>query len=99
MASATSSRACSASSTRPRSRWRWRWTPPRRRCCATWAERTHTEGQIMNDLIPTDYKPRSFWERKEGVTGQIVGVALVCGAGALLYRALPTIITLLENTV
>ncbi|MCK9688882.1 hypothetical protein [Scleromatobacter humisilvae] len=53
----------------------------------------------MNDLIPTDYKPRSFWERKEGVTGQIVGVALVCGAGALLYRALPTIIALLENTV
>jgi len=53
----------------------------------------------MNDIIPTDYKPRSFWERKEGVTGQVVGVALVCGAGALLYRALPSIITLLENTV
>ena len=53
----------------------------------------------MNDLIPTDYKPRSFWERKEGITGQLVGVALVCGAGALLYRALPTIITLLQNTI
>ena len=53
----------------------------------------------MNDIIPTDYKPRSFWERKEGVTGQVVGVALVCGAGALLYRALPYIITLLENTI
>jgi hypothetical protein len=53
----------------------------------------------MNDLIPTDYKPRSFWERKEGVTGQVVGVALVCGAGVLLYRALPYIITLLENTI
>jgi len=53
----------------------------------------------MNDLIPTDYKPRSFWERKEGITGQVVGVALVCGAGALLYRALPTLISLLENTI
>ena len=53
----------------------------------------------MNDIIPTDYKPRSFWERKEGVTGQVVGVALVCGAGLLLYRALPAIITLLENTI
>jgi hypothetical protein len=53
----------------------------------------------MNDIIPTDYKPRSFWERKEGVTGQVVGVALVCGAGMLLYRALPAIITLLENTI
>ncbi len=53
----------------------------------------------MNDLIPTDYKPRSFWERKEGLTGQLVGVTLVCGAGALLYKALPYIITLLENTI
>jgi hypothetical protein len=53
----------------------------------------------MNDLIPTDYKPRSFWERKEGVTGQLVGVALVGGAGVLLYKALPWIITLLENTL
>jgi TolA-binding protein len=53
----------------------------------------------MNDIIPTDYKPRSFWERKEGVTGQIVGVALIGGAGVLLYRALPYIITLLENTL
>ena len=53
----------------------------------------------MNDIIPTDYKPRSFWERKEGVTGQVVGVALVCGAGVLLYRALPFIISLLENTI
>ena len=53
----------------------------------------------MNDIIPTDYKPLSFWERKEGVTGQVVGVALVCGAGVLLYRALPYIITLLENTI
>jgi hypothetical protein len=53
----------------------------------------------MSDIIPTDYKPLSFWERKEGVTGQVVGVALLCGAGVLLYRALPTIITLLENTI
>ena len=53
----------------------------------------------MNDIIPTDYKPRSFWERKEGVTGQIVGVALIGGAGVLLYRALPYVITLLENTI
>jgi hypothetical protein len=53
----------------------------------------------MNDLIPTDYKPRSFWERKEGFTGQLVGVALIGGAGMLLYKALPYIITLLENTI
>lgn len=44
-------------------------------------------------------KPKSFWERPEGVTGQIVGVAMVGGAGYLFYKALPKIITLLENTI
>jgi hypothetical protein len=53
----------------------------------------------MNDIIPTDYKPRSFWERTEGAVGQAVGVALVCAAAALLWRALPAIIALLENTI
>ena len=53
----------------------------------------------MNDIVPMDYKPKSFWERTEGVTGQVVGVALVCGAGYVLYKALPTLITLLENTI
>ena len=48
----------------------------------------------MNDIVPMDYKPKSFWERKEGVTGQVVGVALVCGAGfmscsAILFIAVP----------
>lgn len=53
----------------------------------------------MNDIVPMDYKPKSFWERKEGVTGQVVGVALAGGAGYLLYKSLPTLITLLENTI
>jgi hypothetical protein len=56
----------------------------------------------MNDLmtqVPRDYKPKSFWERPEGVTGQIVAVSAIAGAGYLLYHALPTIIKLLENTL
>ena len=53
----------------------------------------------MNDLVPQDYKPKSFWERPEGVTGQIFGVCLIAGAGYLLYKALPYIITLLQNTI
>ena len=53
----------------------------------------------MNDLVPMDFKPRSFWERKEGVTGQVVGVALLCGAGYGLYKLLPFLIGLLENTI
>jgi phage shock protein A len=53
----------------------------------------------MNDLVPQNYTPKTFWERPEGVTGQIFGVALIAGAGFLLYRALPFIITLLQNTI
>ena len=53
----------------------------------------------MNDLVPQNFKPKTFWERPEGVTGQIFGVALIAGAGYLLYKALPYIITLLQNTI
>src|SRR5438477_4585250 len=53
----------------------------------------------MNDIVPRDYKPKGFWERKEGVTGQLVGVALACGAGSLAYALLPALIALLENTI
>src|ERR1700739_2350063 len=52
----------------------------------------------MNDLIPNatgNYKPKTFWERPEGVTGQIVGVSLIAGAGYLLYKLLPAIIAML----
>jgi phage shock protein A len=57
------------------------------------------EGNNMNDIVPQNYKPKSFWERPEGVTGQIFGVSLIAGAGYVLYKALPYIITLLENTI
>lgn len=48
---------------------------------------------------PKDFKPKSFWERPEGVTGQIFGVSIIAGGGYLLYQALPYIITLLQNTI
>lgn len=56
----------------------------------------------MNELIPQvphDYKPRTFWARPEGVTGQIVGVAAIAGGGYALYRVLPAIIVLLQNAI
>ena len=56
----------------------------------------------MNDLIPQvprDYKPKTFWERPEGITGQIVAVAAVAAGGYGLYHLLPAIIRLLENVV
>ena len=56
----------------------------------------------MNDILPQvsgNYKPRQFWERPEGVTGQIVAVGAIAGGGYLLYQVLPMIITLLQNTI
>ncbi len=44
-------------------------------------------------------KPKNFWERPEGVTGGIFTAALVLGGGYLLYKALPTLIALAENTL
>ncbi|HEY8099475.1 MAG TPA: hypothetical protein VIF82_01885 [Burkholderiaceae bacterium] len=56
----------------------------------------------MDNLItqaPRDYKPKSFWERPEGVTGQIVAVSAIAAGGYVLYHALPMIIALLQNTL
>lgn len=56
----------------------------------------------MNDLIPASSREKfkkSFWERPEGTTGMIV-LSLIGITGAyVLYKALPYIITLLENTI
>ncbi len=51
----------------------------------------------MNSL--ESYKPKSFWERPEGTTGMIFGTLIVLGGGYLLYKMLPTIIELLQNTL
>jgi len=44
-------------------------------------------------------KPKSFWEKPEGTTGKLFAAALIGGGGYVLYKALPYIITLLENTL
>ncbi|MCA0238992.1 MAG: hypothetical protein LCH81_21645 [Bacteroidetes bacterium] len=51
----------------------------------------------MSELQPI--KPKSFWERPEGVTGGLFMAAIVLGGGYLLYQALPTLITLAQNTL
>jgi hypothetical protein len=61
----------------------------------------------MNDLqpgnlpsdTPREFQPKSFWERPEGVTGQIFAVSAIAGGGYSLYQILPAIITLLQNTI
>ena len=44
-------------------------------------------------------KPKSFWQKPEGITGTIFAAGALIGGGYLLYKALPTLITLAENTL
>ncbi len=39
-----------------------------------------------------DYKPKSFWQRPEGVTGMLFGAGILLGGGYLLTQALPIIL-------
>lgn len=49
--------------------------------------------------LPENYKPKSFWERKEGTTGMLIGIPLLMALAYGLYQILPFIITLLKNTI
>ncbi len=46
-----------------------------------------------------EFKPKSFWQRPEGITGAIFMGGIVLGGGFLLYKALPYLITLAQNTL
>lgn len=46
-----------------------------------------------------NFKPKSFWQRPEGVTGMIFLAALLLGGGILFAAALPTIIALAQNVL
>ncbi len=46
-----------------------------------------------------NYKPKSFWERPEGTTGMLFAAGVVGAAGYLLYKILPFINVILENTI
>ena len=47
----------------------------------------------------SNFKPKSFWQRPEGVTGLIFMAALAFGGGYLLYAGLPVLIGLAQNTL
>jgi phage shock protein A len=46
-----------------------------------------------------EFKPKSFWKRPEGVTGTIFLIALLAGAGLLVFTFLPQILLALQNTL
>ena len=47
----------------------------------------------------TNFQPKSFWQKPEGVTGLIFMAGIVIGGGYLLYKALPFLISLAANTL
>lgn len=46
-----------------------------------------------------EFKPKSFWQKPEGITGAIFLGLLLVGGGILLYNALPFLITLAQNAL
>lgn len=55
---------------------------------------------MPNDLVKREAKRLvpSFWDTKEGTTGMVVGLGLVGGLGWGLYRLMPLLANLMENT-
>lgn len=49
--------------------------------------------------MENEFKPKTFWQRPEGITGLIFLAAIGVGGGLLLASALPTLIALAQNTV
>jgi len=47
----------------------------------------------------TEFKPKSFWKRPEGVTGAIVLGSVIVIGGWLLIANLPTLVALAQNTL
>ncbi len=45
------------------------------------------------------YKPKSFWTKPEGVTGAIFLIAMLAGAGFLLFSFLPAVIGLVSSAL
>ncbi len=46
-----------------------------------------------------EYKPKSFWNKPEGVTGAVFLLGIVLGGGFLIFGALPAIISLTSSVL
>lgn len=55
--------------------------------------------QQITPFAGADGKPKSFIQRPEGKAGLLVGAGILVGAGYLLYKALPFLIELAQNTL
>ncbi len=53
----------------------------------------------MSDIAPPTYEKKSFWKRPEGVTGAIFLIAILGGAGYLLFTYMGSILAFLGQTL
>jgi uncharacterized membrane protein len=51
------------------------------------------------DMDSASQKAKSFWEKPEGKVGAVVAAGLLAGGGIVLYRILPFLINLAQNTL
>lgn len=49
--------------------------------------------------MDSNYKPKSFWSKPEGVTGAIFLIGIILGGGFLLFGALPALISLTSSVL
>lgn len=54
---------------------------------------------MQNVFVKGPGGPKSFWQKPEGVTGFIFLAGVIVGGGYLLYKFLPYIVSILQNTL
>ncbi len=54
---------------------------------------------MQNAFVKGPSGPKTFWQKPEGVTGFIFMAGIVLGGGFLLYKLLPYIVSILQNTL
>ena len=52
-----------------------------------------------SNMDSNDFKPKTFWQRPEGVTGLLFLAGLAVGGGILLFTILPALVLLAQNTL
>jgi len=51
----------------------------------------------MANIPNPEFKPKSFWQRPEGLTGSLFLGGILLGGGYLLYKALPYLVNIASN--
>lgn len=54
---------------------------------------------MQNAFVKGPGGPKTFWQKPEGVTGFIFMAGIVLGGGYLLYKFLPYLVSILQNTL